>query len=125
MIEIAGEPESTPTNRLLSVQAVADACGVSIRTVYRWLARDGLSVHRLPGTGARSIIRIAQADLSHFLNHHRHDPEMEKALGSRTMRLSGTSFLPTKSSFSGFRKTQLDPVPPPRSRVPAKEDTEP
>jgi hypothetical protein len=93
--------------RLLSVHAVARACGVSVRTVYRWLGPpDGLPVHLLPGTGTRPILRVAQEDLDAFLARHRHDPEVVDAAKNRTFHLDGMRFMRPTSTESG--KPELD-----------------
>jgi excisionase family DNA binding protein len=90
---------------LLKVEAVAELCGVSTRTVYRWLNREGLPVHRIPGAGLRPILRISQADLDAWLSRHRHDPEVEADKPKRTMRLEGMRFMRTSSAAD---KIQLD-----------------
>jgi hypothetical protein len=98
--------------RLLSVHAVAKACGVSVRTVYRWLGPDGLPVHRIPGAGARPILRIAQDDLDAFLARHRHDPEVEQAAANRTFHLDGMRSMRPASPDS--RNSELDTRRPAR-----------
>jgi excisionase family DNA binding protein len=92
--------------RLLKIETVATLCEVSKRTVYRWLNREGLPAHRIPGVGARPILRIAQTDLDAWLQRHRHDPEVEKAATQRTLRLDGIRFMQPAPPDSG--KHQLD-----------------
>ncbi|HWI25960.1 MAG TPA: helix-turn-helix domain-containing protein [Stellaceae bacterium] len=52
--------------RLLSVESVAEVCGVSTKTVRRWLDRKLLPVHRL----GRQL-RIGEPDLAAFLMRSR------------------------------------------------------
>ena len=55
-------PRTEPT-RLLTVATVADRCGVSLRSVRRWIADGRLPVHRLG-----RAIRIAERDLDRLLD---------------------------------------------------------
>jgi len=48
--------------RLLSVEDVAVALGVSQKTIRRWIEKEALPHHRLGG-----LIRIAEVDLRTFL----------------------------------------------------------
>ncbi len=52
--------------RLFSIDRVAELCGVSSKTVRRWIARKLLPVHRL----GRQL-RISQPDLAAFLMRSR------------------------------------------------------
>ena len=93
------------SSQLLSVSDVARRCGVSKRTVYRWLD-DGLPCLRLPGTGARPILRIDSDDLDQWLDAHRHDFANEKK-EDRKLTLDGRRFF--KPGTSAARtKTRLD-----------------
>jgi excisionase family DNA binding protein len=49
-----------------SIKAVAEALGVSTRTVRRWAAGHHLIAHRIDG-----VVRIAEGDLRAFLALHR------------------------------------------------------
>ena len=106
--------DSDNGNRLLTIESVAELCGVSSRTVYRWLDREGLPVHRIPGTGARPILRIAQDDLDDWLGQYRHDPAAKTP--EQTIRLEGRRLLhprqrkPPSSGLTRFRRRV--PVPP-------------
>ena len=51
--------------RHLTTGDVATLCGVSFRTVTRWIQRGALSAFKLPGRGDH---RIPRADLLHFLH---------------------------------------------------------
>jgi excisionase family DNA binding protein len=50
------------------VKQVAEALGVSSRTVWRWIKNDELAVHRFG-----VVVRVAEADLKAFLAVHRAD----------------------------------------------------
>jgi len=76
---------------LLSLEQVAAWCSVSCRTVRRWMD-DGLPVHRLPGKGARPIVRIAREDLNDWIRRHRFDPSLSPS-ATQTIRLDGRRFL--------------------------------
>jgi excisionase family DNA binding protein len=102
----------TSDKRLLPINEVARQCGVSKRTVYRWIAADELPVHRIPGTGLRPILRIAQDDLDLWLDSHRHDPDIENAYRDRTFRLDGNRYMQPPPSKG--RKMVLDSRRPPR-----------
>lgn len=96
---------STASPQLLKVGTIADLCGVSVRTIYRWIDREGLPVHRIPGAGLRPILRIAEADLTAWLSRHRHDPEVEDAAGPQTMTLDGMHYI---SPSPEIHKPELD-----------------
>jgi len=106
-----GDPRDS--SQLLSVDDVARRCAVSKRTVYRWLD-DGLICLRLPGTGARPILRIDSDDLDQWLGRHRHDFAEEKN-DDRKLQLDGRRFF--KADTSDARtKTRLDIRVAPASR---------
>ena len=50
---------------LLTVDDVAEQCGVSQRTVRRWIASGNLTIVRLG-----RIVRIRPRDLELFITHH-------------------------------------------------------
>jgi excisionase family DNA binding protein len=85
-LEVAAE------RRLLSVQEVAAICGVSTRVVRRWIEHDHLPTHRIPGSGARGILRIDREDLDRWLAKFRHDFAEEEGPG-QTMTLHGMTFI--------------------------------
>ena len=53
------------TVELLTVQETADACKVSVRTMFRWLAKG-----RLPAVRVGNVTRIRCSDLEAFLENH-------------------------------------------------------
>lgn len=57
---VAHRPADTP--KLLTAAEVADRCGVSLRSVRRWLAAGNLVGHRLG-----RAVRVAEPDLMRFL----------------------------------------------------------
>ena len=87
----AGRDNLTET-RLLSLSEVATVCGVSVRTVRRWIAADGLSVHLLPGRGGRPIIVVSHDDLANWLAQFRADRHGRDDDSGRTIRLEGRRF---------------------------------
>ena len=101
------------SGQLLSVGTVAKHCGVSVRTVYRWL-NDGLVCHRLSGAGARPILRVDSGDLDQWLGRFRHDFAEERA-SNRTLRLAGRRFIKAATS-SGRPCNRLDKAATPPSR---------
>jgi excisionase family DNA binding protein len=58
-------PQSLPS--FYTIGQVAEALGVSTRTVRRWIANGALAVHRFDG----AVVRIADRDLLGFLAVHR------------------------------------------------------
>jgi excisionase family DNA binding protein len=52
--------------KFLTVKQVAEALGVSPRTVWRWIKNEELTVHRFGGA-----VRVAEADFKAFLAAHR------------------------------------------------------
>jgi len=54
--------------KFFTVKQVAEALGVSPRTVWRWIKNEELAVHRFGGA-----VRVAEADLKAFLATHRGD----------------------------------------------------
>jgi excisionase family DNA binding protein len=54
--------------KFFTVKQVAEALGVSSRTVRRWIKNEELAVHRFGGA-----VRVAEADLKAFLAAHRGD----------------------------------------------------
>ena len=59
----AEEPKSSAPGSLLTFQAVADHCAVSIWTVRAWVDAGKLPVLRLPGR----LVRVRPDDLTRFL----------------------------------------------------------
>ena len=98
-----GLATSAAENHLLSIEAVASRCGVSPRTVRRWIEKENLPVHHLPGIGRRGIVRIAPADLDNWLSRHRHDPEVE-ATRDQTIQLDGVRFMSLTSKNTEFKR---------------------
>jgi len=56
----------SPLQRFFSVADVADALGVSTRSVHRWIDTGVLLAHRFG-----RALRIAESDLNRFLADHR------------------------------------------------------
>jgi excisionase family DNA binding protein len=61
-----GMTTHTADSRLLTVKDVAEICGVSLRSVRRWIASGELHVYRL----GRQL-RVSEADLATFLKLRR------------------------------------------------------
>lgn len=69
------ERQPIPRPKLLSALQVAERCGVSLRSVRRWIAAGDLAVHR-----SGRAVRVSEADLRRFLERRREeavDPEAE------------------------------------------------
>ena len=79
-----------PSVRLLSIADAARQCGVSARTLRRWI-NDGLPVHRMPGGGARLMVRISTKDLAGWLRQFRHEAGPED--NSQVIRLEGRHWI--------------------------------
>ena len=62
----AAPDDERPRGKLLDAAEVAERCGVSLRTVRRWIAAGDLVEHRLG-----RLVRVAEADLERFLEAHR------------------------------------------------------
>ena len=90
---VDANPMKAEGKRLLSVSDVAVRCGVCERTVRTWIAEDGLPVHRIPGRGARGILRVAQDDLDIWLGQYRHNCAEENDKKDKTIRLEGRRFI--------------------------------
>ena len=92
---------------MMSIADVATRCGVSKRTVHRWINDDGLPVHRMPGSGSRPITRVGSSDLRGWLDQHRHSSAADDEHNKRTLRLDGRRFIRAGSSAVP-RKIALD-----------------
>jgi excisionase family DNA binding protein len=88
-----GRQSEDADGKLLSVNDVAERCGVCTRTVYTWINEGGLAVHRIPGRGRSGIIRISQDDLDEWIGQFRHDFAKEKDKSERTVRIEGRQFI--------------------------------
>lgn len=51
----------------LSTQQAADRLGISIKTLYGWVYRHKIRVHKL-GTSKRALVRIAASDIDALLD---------------------------------------------------------
>ena len=122
---MSGSSSSNPgEKRLLKIEDVAERCGTSKRTVYRWIESDDLPVHRFPGSGKAGILRIDQDDLDNWLAQYRHDFTKEAEKHEQTIKLDGRRFIKPSKSFSAGKKS-LDQKPNWRSRVaPKKKGTQ-
>jgi excisionase family DNA binding protein len=63
----AQAPAERPTIDVLTSRSAARLCGVSFRTVIRWIERGELQAYRLPGRGD---YRIEKSDLHRFMGEH-------------------------------------------------------
>ncbi|PCI10577.1 hypothetical protein COB72_03210 [bacterium] len=73
---------STPSWALgraaLSVRDVAAVCGVSAKSVRRWISNEGLPSVRICGAGARAMTFILPIDLDAWFQTARHDSSQAK-----------------------------------------------
>tara|TARA_R110002072_G_scaffold158989_4_gene310074 strand:+ start:15750 stop:16112 length:363 start_codon:yes stop_codon:yes gene_type:complete len=90
----------------LTVNEIADACGVSAKTIRRWIELEGLPTVRLPAAGARPITLIIPSDLDAWLAESRHQSSATE--DEPTVKIDGFRFLDQKS---------LDNQSTPRSSV--------
>ena len=107
------DSHACPSVRLLSIADAATQCGVSARTVRRWID-EGLPVHRIPGSGARFIVRLSTVDLGKWLRQFRHEAEEDD--GSRTIHLAGRRWIQCGSGRTSPDQGLDDPGRP-RPRV--------
>jgi len=91
----------------LRVSEVAASCGVSTKTVQRWIESEGLPVVRRRAAGAREITLVLVEDLEDWLRDGRVDPAATPP-EPPTVRLHSRRFLREDSS--------LDNHDAPRSR---------
>ena len=77
---------------ILTVSEVAEACGVSPKTVGRWIAHEALPCVRLRGAGAREMVFVRPSDLDAWLLKARSSPAEAEA-DDRTMTLEGWRFV--------------------------------
>lgn len=76
----ASEPSAID---VLTSRSAAARCGVSFRTVIRWIERGTLQAYRLPGRGD---YRIEKAELQRFMQEHgMPDPEAPKSAANRVL----------------------------------------
>ena len=89
------QDNSFPINHqvLLTVQQLATLCGVSSRTVTRWIEDDGLPVHQMPGRGGRSLRLIDPADFDEWIRQYRLDPKVD-VNDQPAIRINGRRFFP-------------------------------
>ena len=57
----------------MTVKDVAAACGISAKTVRRWISNEGLPSVRVCGAGARAMTFVLPSDLDQWLQDARHD----------------------------------------------------
>ena len=117
------QSDAALTKRMLSVSDVAAICGVSTRTVYRWMDEDDLPVHHIPGSGARPIRRVDRNDLDEWLRQYSHKFAEEMAAATQTIRLNGRKFIARKGSFRS-PNSGLDSSRSPASGVPPRKGTQ-
>jgi excisionase family DNA binding protein len=99
MSQTDAKTERASNTRLLKIDDVAEMCSISKRTVYRWIDSEGLPVHRFPGSGRASILRIANDDLADWLGQYRHD-FAEENKPEQIVKLNGRRFIGVGRSSS-------------------------
>lgn len=89
------QDNSFPINHqvLLTVQQLASLCGVSARTVTRWIEGDGLPVHQMPGRGGRSLRLIHRSDFDEWIRQYRLDTKVD-VNDQPAIRINGRRFFP-------------------------------
>ena len=90
--------QNESSSYLLTLKEAAEYCGVSDRTVKRWISSEKLPAFNLPsGNGARPIVRIDFAKLiewlkGHLVNSAEATKKEPKPLGKR-IKLNGRKFI--------------------------------
>lgn len=87
---------------LLRLDEVARLCGVSVKTVRRWVDGEGLPVIRIAGAGARPMTFVAPRDLDEWIDKRRRVDHPDEG-DPRTVRLNGRRFI--NSDKSNERKS--------------------
>jgi excisionase family DNA binding protein len=64
---------------MITVKHLAERLGISPALVYAWVESGALPCYRLGGRGKRGAIRVAEADLTAFLEGCRHEKERQAA----------------------------------------------
>lgn len=82
---------------LLRFDEVARLCGVSVKTVRRWVDSEGLPVVQIQGAGARPMTFITPRDLDEWIESRRRIRSLDQA-DSRTVRLNGRRFIRSGST---------------------------
>jgi excisionase family DNA binding protein len=77
---------------LLTLSEVASACGVSRKTVRRWIATEGLPHIRKAAAGARPMLFVRPEDLAAWIEADRASFD-SRAADRRTVRLNGRRFI--------------------------------
>lgn len=68
---------------VLTTSEAGELCGVSFRTVIRWIERGELQGYRLPGRGDHRVLR---SELRRFMREHKiPEPEMSQGLPRRIL----------------------------------------
>lgn len=76
----------------LTIGEVADACGVSKKTILRWIELEGLPVIRRAAAGARPIMLVTPNDLDDWLLDARHESSTSE--DEPTIKIERFRFLP-------------------------------
>lgn len=77
---------------MLTLPEVAAACGVSAKTVRRWIANGALPCVRLPGAGSRPMTLLRPSDLQAWINTSTVQAEVTPS-EQRTVALQGRRFI--------------------------------
>ena len=88
-------PSWAATRALLTIAEVGAACGVSTKTVQRWIATEGLSCVRKRGGGAREMQFIRPNDLQDWIDADLHDPRAAQP-DNRIVHVRGRRLLDAK-----------------------------
>ena len=104
---MAGRSSEADTQQImLTVPQVAASCGVSPRTVKRWISDHALPVHRLPGASARRIVLLSRSDLEEWLSQFRDVETIDSSVRQTALLLEGVShkaleaFEPARAAFA-------------------------
>ena len=82
---------------LLRLDEVARLCGVSIKTIRRWIDGEGLPVVRIAGAGARLMTFVAPHDLDEWIDKRRRIAAQDQD-DTQTVRLHGRRFIKTDAT---------------------------
>ena len=97
MIQRQQQPENPDcTKKMMTINEAATYCGVCRRIFSRWISKEGLPVHRLPGSGGEPMKRIDRYELDDWLDKFCTVINLQNEK-PKTWKLSQRRFFPKKN----------------------------